>query len=102
MGKLVLKGATALLLLLLLAGVTGCGAPAADVGWAAVGANSATIYALTAGRLHALNRDSGLQSWQFPQGNDQLAGLYGEPALAGNTVIFGTGLPTGTGGTALA
>ncbi len=102
MGKVALKGGMALLLLATVTVLAGCGAPMAEPGWSAVTGDASTAYAALAGKLHALNVDSGQQRWEFPAGKDQLAGLYGEPALAKGMIIFGGGQPSGGSSTVYA
>lgn len=95
MSKVAVRGVIALLLLATVTLVAGCGAPLADPGWSAVTSDAATVYAALAGKLHALSAENGQQRWEYPDGKDQLAGLYGEPALAKGLIIFAGGQRSG-------
>ncbi len=103
MGKVTWKGGLALLLLLMAIVLAGCGPQLADAGWAAFNADATTVYVgLPSGKFTALNAESGLLRWEFPQGNSRLAGFYSTPALTSGLVLVGANDPTTHAGRAFA
>jgi outer membrane protein assembly factor BamB len=88
LGRVASKGSIALLLLLMVAVLAGCGAPVVDAGWAAFSAGPSALYAgLADGKLTALDPKGAQVVWQFPE-SERLGGFYGPPVLAGEQVIF--------------
>ncbi len=81
------KGGLVLLLLLLVAGLAGCGAPVVDAGWSALGAGAGRLYVGLAGKFTAVDPASANAVWQYPE-KEQLGGFYGAPVLAEGRVIF--------------